>query len=399
MPQHQFKTALVFFLLIFINACTSQASKDLQELEQHSKRNFETGKLIAKIQLDNNTAHSFALYLPQKYSTTQRIPLLIFFDPHAEGAYTIEHYTDLAEKYDCILAASNDSKNGMQVEETNAIVDELMIDLKNKLAVDTTKIMVCGFSGGAKVAICGALQMNEISKVVYCGAALPFENCNHPLQMLGFAGLKDMNYSDVVSFSQNNFPQTVKNYCVEWNGKHEWPDEKTFEQVFYFLNNNFEKLQLIKLNEQKKKLLQQEQNIHQQYISALQTKVVSYWKSEINKLNQADNTGLNERLKGFVSLACYSFSNQLLQQNELQQAEKILTIYKLADPSNADADLFSAILFAKQNDKQKMFTALHSATKNGLNDFTKIENESSFSIYLQTPEIQKIRSEIQTRKK
>ena len=241
--------------------------------------------------------------------------------------------------------------------------------------------------------------MNEISKVVYCGAALPFENCNHPLQMLGFAGLKDMNYSDVVSFSQNNFPQTVKNYCVEWNGKHEWPDEKTFEQVFYFLNNNFEKLQLIKLNEQKKKLLQQEQNIHQQYISALQTKVVSYWKSEINKLNQADNTGLNERLKGFVSLACYSFSNQLLQQNELQQAEKILTIYKLADPSNADADLFSAILFAKQNDKQKMFTALHSATKNGLNDFTKIENESSFSIYLQTPEIQKIRSEIQTRKK
>ena len=55
-----------------------------------------------------------------------------------------------------------------------------------------------------------------------------------------------------------------------------------------------------------------------------------------------------ERLLGFVSLACYSISNNALQQNNLDVAGKILAIYQIADPGNTDCEKFHAIYNQKK---------------------------------------------------
>ena len=387
-------------LIVLLTAC-SNASSDIDKAPTKentvAKKDFEKGKIVDHIALSNNVNHSFALYLPLQYDAAKKYPAMIFFDPHGGGAFAIGHYSNLANQYNCILIGSNDSKNGMDMNATFEMANELIGEAKNVFSIDTNKIMLCGFSGGAKVALNAASQMNNISKVVYCGAALPIQNCNHPLQMLGFAGLKDMNYSEVVSFSMSNFPSFVKNYCVDWNGKHEWADEKTFEQAFYFLNNETEKLNLISLTDDKIKMLEQEQNTHQAYISSFQTEDMNFWEKEISRLNQQkakDKTGLDERLLGYISLACYSYSNQMLQQNQLNDAEKILMIYKMADPINSDCDLFYAQLFAKQNKPTRMYISLKSAVSNGLKDWSKIETEPAFAPFLQQKEMQTLHSSI-----
>lgn len=80
-------------------------------------------------------------------------------------------------------------------------------------------------------------------------------------------------------------------------------------------------------------------------MQAFQTKDLSWWKNEIAKLNAKKKSELMcERLLGFISLACYSYSNNALQQNNLLQAEHILAIYALADPGNKDCAAFAAEL-------------------------------------------------------
>jgi len=58
-----------------------------------------------------------------------------------------------------------------------------------------------------------------------------------------------------------------------------------------------------------------------------------------------------ERLLGFVSLACYSISNNALQQNNWEIAGKILAIYQLADPGNTDCQKFMRSIWRKKQGK------------------------------------------------
>ena len=79
-----------------------------------------------------------------------------------------------------------------------------------------------------------------------------------------------------------------------------------------------------------------------------------------------------------------------MQQNLLEQAGKILTIYKMADPINSDCDLLQAALYARENNPSKVYNTLKMAIQNGLKDFNKIENEPAFAPYLNTDEMKEV---------
>jgi hypothetical protein len=83
---------------------------------------------------------------------------------------------------------------------------------------------------------------------------------------------------------------------------------------------------------------------------ALQKEDLNWWTKEIALLNQKKKDDpMYERLLGFVSLACYSISNNLLQQSSADGLDKILAIYKMADPGNKDCASF----YAQYNEKLK----------------------------------------------
>jgi hypothetical protein len=95
--------------------------------------------------------------------------------------------------------------------------------------------------------------------------------------------------------------------------------------------------------------LKAEQDKKNEYISAFQSKDLVWWKKEIDALNAKKKGNLmNERLLGFLSLACYSRGGGQLRENNLDVAEKILTIYKLADPGNKDCDSMLVVLNQKK---------------------------------------------------
>ena len=377
------KYILLLFICGYFACQSSNSSSKKATPKKFNPDKLSVGKVLSKILIHSNSSHSYSIYLPTKKIENNRYNILIFFDPHAESEKTLNKYKNLAEKYSCILIASNNSQNGIDLNASKQIAEELVNESIEFFEADEKKILLCGFSGGAKVAINAALELSNISRVVYCGASYPFQNSNHKLSLLGFAGKKDMNYSEVISNSLIKTSGNVTNYCVEWDGKHEWPDSATFEQAFSFIDNNFLKLNLIKIDDVKLKQLEEEQLIHQKYIAELQTKDEIYWQSEINKLKVAnDATGLNQRLLGFVSLMCYSISNQIIHQGGASNARKILNIYKLADPNNPDCDYAFALMYAKLNQPDGVFLSLNNAITNGYKNKQQISAEPIFANYI-----------------
>ncbi len=338
------------FLPATISSCNSKTSNTESGNPQVTvtpvivKDSFETGKVISSVTINDNPSQSFALYLPKTYSDQATLPVLIFFDPHGDGTLPLNLYKDLAEEFHFILLGSNSSKNGMDFQQAQAVADNLVNEAEARFHVNQKKIAFCGFSGGAKVALLSAAQNEAVSSVIYCGAAAPLKT-SHKLDLLGFAGTKDMNYTDVVAFNANLKNSPYIHYLVEWNGKHEFPNQQVFKDAFHFLTvgsvEDYGKKQ-VTITPQK---VEEEQAAKQQLMTAFETQDINWWKHEIAIFNKKKaKDPMYERLLGFVSLACYSYTNQALQQNNLPVAEKILAIYQLANPGNTDCATFTSEL-------------------------------------------------------
>lgn len=412
-----------------------------------AKEIFETGKVIPAITCQSNPALTFALYLPTEYDTARKFPAIIFFDPHAGGNYVVKKYQHLADEFHFILVGSNDSKNGLTLAETNTIAGSLISEVQHRFSA-FDHISLAGFSGGAKVALSSASISRSVRDVIYCGAATPVTALPSTTSFLGFAGVDDMNYSDLVAFDQSWNATDRNHYLIEWNGKHEWPDSTVFrdafrwiefnmmrdktipvsasvidewktsvekkfaktsdplqqamlqQQVVSFLNgltdvsvnrNHYQQIvsssAFQKAQQQKESILQSETLKKQEYITALQSKDLNWWAHEIDLLKSKHDPS-SQRLLGFISLACYSVSTASVSQNHLALAEQTLAVYKLADPENADQPFISACLYARQGKNDEAIESLGEAVKLGLNDVSKIQREPDLQSLQADPRMQ-----------
>jgi predicted peptidase len=89
------------------------------------KQEFVPKKIYAGIRCKTDERFSYALYLPANFTENKKYPYVLFFDAHASGTLPLEKYSALADQYDFILVASNESKNG--------IAPALYADIKNAL--------------------------------------------------------------------------------------------------------------------------------------------------------------------------------------------------------------------------------------------------------------------------
>jgi len=312
------------------------------------KDSFKIGEVIPTVALHMDAGETFALYLPHGYTDTSKLPVIIFFDPHADGSLPLNLYHSLADEYHYILVGSNSSKNGVPLEQTKAIAYNLFNEVKSRLSVNPSKITLCGFSGGAKVALLSGEANPEISTIIYAGAKVDLQP-THPISILGFAGQRDMNYTDLVLFEQELKDPTVKHFLIEWKGKHEFPTADVFKDAFTFLNTgtveNYDKKRVTITPEK----LKTEQDKKSEFIYAFQKQDLAWWKKQIAELNAKKKTDImSERLLGFISLACYSIGGGQLYEDKLDVAEKILNIYKMADPDNKDCDSMMTVLNQKR---------------------------------------------------
>ncbi len=414
-----------------------------------TKDSFETGKIISNVVCKTDPSQSYALYLPSKY-TSEKLPVIYFFDPHADGTLPLKNYQSLADVYGFILIGSNNSKNGNDWPTTDNILNNLFTDTKNRLKLNTDRIYVCGFSGGAKVASYAALHHNEIKEVIAGGAGLPDETPagNFNFTFTGIAGKGDMNMTDLVVLNDELNKTQTRHRIIFFDGKHEWSPASVMSIAFtgleldamkdklipkkdslinaYIqaskkrLNDDAKANDLIKADEEcklslnmlkdlsdesnwfkdkdasiitsaayKQQVQQQqnlfaiEQNKKAEYQQQFQKGDINYWTATINDLHSKAKANTPEgemyqRLVAYLSLAFYSISNNLINNNQNEAAQYFVTLYKMDDATNSEAWYFSAVLDARNNNAKAAEEDLMKAADNGFNDVNRMMQQPEF---------------------
>ena len=460
---------LNIFILLFAFSIAACAGKQSQENDDANniidttivtnapaKDSFETGKIINKVVCKTDASQSYALYIPSK-SKSEELPIIYFFDPHADGSLPLKNYKSLADEFGFILIGSNNSKNGNDWQTTENICNNLFADTKRRLSFNANRMYVCGFSGGAKVASYAALHHNEIKGVIAGGAGLPDETPagNFNFSFTAIAGKGDMNMTDLVGLN-NQFDQTqTRHRIIFFDGKHEWSPAAVMNIAFtgleldamrdklipkkdslinaYIedskkrLNDDLKANDLIKADEecklsinmlnglsnqvnwfnekdasitnnaaykqqqqQEQNLFTLEQNKKATYQQQFQNGDLNYWTATINdlqtraKANTAEGE-MYQRLVAYLSLAFYSISNNLINNNQNDAAQYFVTLYKMDDATNSEAWYFSAILNARNNNAKATEDDLLKAVENGFNDINRM---------MQQPEFQKLSTQI-----
>ena len=335
------KNILFLMILLALTACRQSGNTNDSQPEtqtQNTKRQVADTIYPAE-RVAHDTTLTYALYVPSSYHKKGDRPVLLFFDSHGAGIRPVRLYRDLAEQYGYILMGSNDSRNGIPMMQADLMARELCREAMARFGAKSGELALCGQSGGAKVALISGARNPDVSTVIYCGAAEAIQP-NHPLALVGFAGRRDMNYADMVQFNRSWDGTDMTHYLIEWPGPHEWPPVPAFVDAFMFLATGqierYEQKQPTITEEQ----LQTEQAQKMKYYQAFQDKPLDWWKKEVAQLNAQQGTDpMYERLLGFISLACYSYTSRAIQKNDRATAERILAIYEVADPDNPDIDM------------------------------------------------------------
>lgn len=194
---------------------------------------FVNAQVIKQVNCKINPAQSFALYIPAK-GDKKPLPVIYFFDPHADGALPLDKYKALADIYNFILIGSNNSKNGNEWSTAENIWNTLFDDTRKRLKINTNRVYLCGFSGGAKVATYLALHHNEIKGVIANGAGIYdiTQAGNFNFSFTAIAGEGDLNMTDLAAIA-NGLEQTqTRHRIIFFDGIHEWAPESAMNIAF-----------------------------------------------------------------------------------------------------------------------------------------------------------------------
>ena len=257
-----FKPVAAYLLLILSASCSSGGSG----VKLSDSALPKPGIIHEKIVCSSDQNRSYALFVPgtttappltppQAGRGTGRnrlYPVIIVFDPHGDGVLPLKKYQVLAEKYGFILVGSNDSKNGLPAEDIKGIVTALMLDVRTIYPVDTNRIFLLGFSGGARVAAMAALYQTPVKGVIGCGAG--FGSAEQPIRFkfdyFGIAGTGDFNMDEMMQLDEPLTRAGFRHVITTFPGIHAWPPVETMEDAFCWITLNSMKDGVLKKDDQ-----------------------------------------------------------------------------------------------------------------------------------------------------
>jgi hypothetical protein len=362
------RTTLITWLILLsagFSACSSSAQKN--KPKPAPVQALQAGQYYDAVAAKNDPASSYALYLPTTWSATARMPVILLFDPHADGTLPVKKYRDLAEKYKLILVGSNNSKNGQQPQETENILYTLFEEIHDRIGVNPDMIYTAGFSGGSRVAAMTAMYRGQVRGVIACGAGLPQGGAmmRFTFDYFGIAGNADFNMWEMNDQRVQLTKAGITNEQIFFRGIHEWPPapvidlgirwhiERAMEKgIFpkaedFAKNSSAEKERLLKdgtiveLKKSDEQVHKKEIEAQSMYQQAIGTKDLDWWDKQVKKLNirkgiPPSDTLMNYRLTSFLSLMCWSYCNHSLQAKDANALDYCVKLYELVDPKNPE---------------------------------------------------------------
>lgn len=391
------KYAGLLFLFLTIYSCNVNKNNN----KSQNFASWQTGKIYDSVKIFNDTTQSYAIYLPESYDPGEATQVLIFFDPHAKGSLPVKKYHEIAEKYDVLLACSNNSKNGMPAARSNDVITKFIGDLEKKFNVDKNRLITGGFSGGARIAALIGIFNTNVKGIIECGGGFPgvqkFKN--NGFSWVGISGNEDFNYLEMKNLYGQLKASHIKAYFLNFEGKHEWPPAEVMEEAFGILlanktgNLHFTTKDASKITSWDRKEIKQQNLLAKSFTE----KDLTWWRKRIKALNEKSKNApsqeerlMNARLISYLGIMSYMFTSKATKTHNIRQLEKYVQIYRSVDSLNPDMFYYGAVLAALKNNKKKSLEMLNKAMENGFDDMEKLQKEKAFKNFKTDPEFRNI---------
>lgn len=272
------------FLIGILYSCSNSQNKASKPFEMP-----KVGEVHTSISCARNHSHSYALYLPTSFNSDKRLPVIICFDSHAKGIEPVNLLKNAAEDYGFVLVGSNVSQNGMPFQDNLNHYDILLRDIIDNYHIDSSRIYLCGFSGGSRVAGNIALTKGNITGIIGCSAGLPSAIPDMPKKFIysGCAGTQDMNYAEMVENDETLDKSGFVHNLTIFDSTHAWPQKEKLEEAFLFIL-----LQEMKSGKATK---------NPEIIKASYSKLLDAWKKEFNVANSYDEYRIAKKVHDFFS--------------------------------------------------------------------------------------------------
>lgn len=226
----------LLLLMIFITclpACKQKPQKkDSEESPSDTLAAAQENPKIFNCKEDSLV--KYLLYLPEKPKA--KTPLLLFFDPSGNAGIPVIKYKEIADKMGVAIAGSMNSRNGQTVGQSVYFGKTIIKDIIKNNNIDSNRIFVAGFSGGARVATRLAEMNPEIKAVI--GNSAGFENTSGYFPSFGFVGIggsADMNMLELVNLHKYLRGSKTPHMLLMFDGIHEWAPKNDMAKAMLWL--------------------------------------------------------------------------------------------------------------------------------------------------------------------
>lgn len=317
-------------------------------------------------------------YLPTD-AKNKVLPVVFMFDPHGEAKKALEQYISIAREMNLVWICSRHIKNGVEAHTLHKLVKTLYNFALKNLPIDTTQIILLGFSGGGRIALVESGNFPSVNGIISCGAAQMPSVENASAKHIFIAGITDFNYMECKE-NAANASKIAQAGFLSFDGKHEWPPEEIIERTIHRCMNKEKLKKISPFSEKEKKLHAYEKKQFQRIAQNFGRKDINWWKTYYrelkNEARQADLDKANsaKRILSYVSMVSYIHAENALKQNNAEYLNYALRIYNIVDPENPDTHFFNACYAALTGQNDKALVELQKAIDLGFSNKGQLIN-------------------------
>jgi predicted esterase len=184
---------------------------------------YKRGEIVDGVACAANSSITYAFYLPSRYTTSERWPILFVFDPRKRGAFAAELFREPAEQYGWIVVSSNNTESDADAQPSVRAIELTLPDAQKRFSVDAHRIYVAGFSGTAIIAWALADVTKSVTGMIGCsGRPLPDPNYKVSFHWFGTAGNRDFNYLETNEIDRGLAGAGASHRLEIFDGPHRW---------------------------------------------------------------------------------------------------------------------------------------------------------------------------------
>ena len=195
---------LIIYLILILLSCSKDEDAQLTPV-------IETGKMTKQLVV-NNTNREYIIYVPENFTGTSSLPLLLSFHGLSSNMnfnYDYTNFNELAERENFIVVHPNGIDNRWTISATNNpdidFIEALLDQLENDYNIASNRIYSTGMSNGGNFSFTLACGLNDriaaIASVTGLMLQMAIGNCvpSRPLAVLHIHGTEDLiaNYAFV----------------------------------------------------------------------------------------------------------------------------------------------------------------------------------------------------------